>query len=607
MRRPSGNDLLIATSRHGEPLMLKREQRSRHLYVTGSTGSGKSKFLEYLICQDIANWRKSECGLLLLDPHGAIYDGLMHWLPRTSSVSVRPRPIIPIDLRRDDWVVAYNILRQRERVAASVVTDNLVDALTYVWGAMGTNQTPLFARIATTVFQALYDHKLTLVEALKILEFPNREFRATLARGTKDEATRATLEALNDLKASDYEFQIGSTRNRFQRLLRNDSLRAAFGQTEVSFDFGQALSEGAIVLVSLATEGGTVSQENASTFATLMLADLWTAAKERGKGTDPKPFYLYIDEFQRFVSPTIAENLDEARGFGLHLTLAHQYPSQLIEASRDYGQRLYESIMENARSKVVFSLSLRDRNLSPLADWFYSGTYDPHRVKHELYSRKVMDYTEETREILTYGTSRGSARSDATGALVGGGTVQRQAVSGGYDGVLLSPTHWSSSTSQVSTSSNTTTRGDTQSESESESRSEVPVFMPIFGEELASIQFLSLDEQRFLAEQRIMRQPDRHATARFLGMDTPVELRTPEVPPRFGSEERTEDYRREQLAKLPFVLSCEEAQARLEKRHSALVLPLITPETEPRSFKRRVPSRATMKSHVGSKDDTDGG
>ena len=68
----------------GKPLMLTKEQRSRHLYVTGSTGSGKSKFLEYLIRQDILNWRKSdECGLLLLDPHGAIYDGIMAWLART--------------------------------------------------------------------------------------------------------------------------------------------------------------------------------------------------------------------------------------------------------------------------------------------------------------------------------------------------------------------------------------------------------------------------------------------------------------------------------------------------------------------------------------------
>jgi hypothetical protein len=602
----SGNDLLIATSSHGEPLILTKEQRSRHLYVTGSTGSGKSKFLEYLIRQDIINWRKGgECGLLLLDPHGAIYDGLMPWLARTSYIY--ERPVVPIDLRRDDWVVAYNLLRRREQVAASVVTDNLVDALAYVWGAGGTNETPRLARNTATVFQALYEHGLTLVEVLKVLEFGSHEFRAHLARGTKDETARVTLERLNTLKPSDYLMETESTVNRFQRLLRNESLRAAFGQTEVSFDFGQALSEGAIVLVSLATEGGTVSQENTRTFATLMLADLWTAAKERGKGTDPKPFYLYIDEFQRFVTPTIAENLDEARGFGLHLTLAHQYPSQLIEASREYGQRLYESVMENARSKVVFSLSLRERNLAPLADWLYSGTYDPSRVKHELHSTKVMGYSEETRDITARGTSRGTARSEARGTGAGAATGHSEIMSGTYDGgVLLNPMQWSSGTSQVATTTDTTARGDSNSESESESVSEVPVFIPIFGKELASVQYFSLEEQRFQAEQRIMMQKDRYATARFLGMHVPVELRTPELSSRPGNEESVEAYRQEQLAKWSFVLSCEEAQARLEKRSAAIALSTIAPETEPATYKRRVGSRARMKAHVGGKEDNHG-
>jgi TraM recognition site of TraD and TraG len=324
-----------------------------------------------------------------------------------------------------------------------------------------------------------------------------------------------------------------------------------------------------IVLVSLATEGGTVSQENASTFATLMLADLWTAAKERGKGTDPKPFYLYLDEFQRFVSPTIAENLDEARGFGLHLTLAHQYPSQLIEASREYGQRLYESVMENARSKVVFSLSLRDRNLAPLADWLYSGTFDPSRVKHELYSTKVMGYAEETREISSRGTSRGTGRSEARGEAVGMGSMQGEYWGASGDGaVILTPTQWSQSTGESRASTDTSTRGQSESESESESVSEVPVFIPIFGEERSSVQYSPLEEQRFQAEQRIMMQKERHATARFLDMNTPVELRTPDVSPLFVREGRVEKYRLEQLAKLPYVLSCEEAQARLEKRHT---------------------------------------
>ena len=280
MARFPGNDLLIAHAPHGEKLMLSARDRSMHLYVVGATGVGKSKFLEHIVRQDIRNWRKSECGLLLLDPHGAVYDGVMQWLARMSYIY--DRPIIPIDLRCDDWVVAYNLLRER-KAAASVITANMVDALAYVWGAGSTDATPLFARTATMVFRALYEHKLTLSDALSILEQANQDFRALLARAIEDDFTRASLERMNTLRTADYNAEVGSTLNRFQRLLGNNLLKATFGQPDISLDLGAALEEGHIILVSLATEGGNVSPEDADTFATLMLADLWTAAKERGK------------------------------------------------------------------------------------------------------------------------------------------------------------------------------------------------------------------------------------------------------------------------------------------------------------------------------------
>jgi Helicase HerA, central domain len=125
MARFPGNNLLIAHAPQGGKLMLSPKDRSMHMYVVGSTGVGKSKFLEHIVREDIRNWRKSGCGLLLLDPHGAVYDGVMQWLARYSDVY--DRPIIPIDLRRDDWVVAYNLLRER-KTAASVITANMVDA-----------------------------------------------------------------------------------------------------------------------------------------------------------------------------------------------------------------------------------------------------------------------------------------------------------------------------------------------------------------------------------------------------------------------------------------------------------------------------------------------
>jgi len=162
MRPAPGNDLNIGNVvGRNATLTFPRQSRDKHLYVCGGTGTGKSKFLEHLIRQDILNWRKSKCGLLVIDPHGSLYDSLMAWL---SWINI-DRPVVPIDLRRDDWIIGYNLLRQRKTAATTVIVDNFVDAMSYVWGETGTDRTPLFARWATNVIRTLYEHGYTLVEA----------------------------------------------------------------------------------------------------------------------------------------------------------------------------------------------------------------------------------------------------------------------------------------------------------------------------------------------------------------------------------------------------------------------------------------------------------
>lgn len=392
-----GNDLSLGNIvTRNAPLNLPSTARDKHLYVCGATGTGKSKFLESLIRQDILNWRKSKCGLLLLDPHGSLYDSLMAWMAWHDI----DRPVIPIDLRRSDSVISYNLLRRRA-ANASVVVDNFVEAMAFVWGQGGTDQTPLFARWASNVIRTLYDNEHTLVEAEYLTDRVGKAARERMSVKLTDAASRQDWAFANTLNPKEFEAQIGSTVNRLQRFIRNDTMRAMFGQTDVSLDLRKALDDGAIILVSLATERARVSKENAELFATLLLSDLWTAAQERGKSDNVKPFYVYIDEFQRFVTPTIAENLDEARGYGIHCTLAHQFPNQLLDRGPD-GRRIYNSIMENASSKVVFRLS-HEENLLVLAKWLFMGVLNPEEIKHELYSTKVMSYREEYRTI--YGES----------------------------------------------------------------------------------------------------------------------------------------------------------------------------------------------------------
>ncbi len=154
MPRPLGNDLELGIDpKTGAAVHFSAGKRSTHLYVCGSTGTGKSKFLEHLIRQDIQKWRLSKCGLLLIDPHGSLYDSLMEWM----AFRRLKRLVVPIDLRSDEWIVAYNMLRQRPGADPSVIVSNFVQAMAHVWGQSGTNETPLFARWAGNVLRTLYE------------------------------------------------------------------------------------------------------------------------------------------------------------------------------------------------------------------------------------------------------------------------------------------------------------------------------------------------------------------------------------------------------------------------------------------------------------------
>jgi hypothetical protein len=579
VRRAPGNNLILGKiAGRRESLGLSSTERDKHLYICGGTGTGKSKFLENLIRQDIRNWSKSKCGLLVIDPHGNLYDNLINWL----AWSKLERPIVPIDLRQDDWVISYNLLRQRQFVDPAVLVDNLIDAMAYVWGQGGTNQTPLFARWAGNVLRTLYEKGLTLIQAEHLINRVEKQIRRALTADLTDKPSQQDWQFADTLNAKDFEAQIGSTVNRLQRFIRNQTMRSMFGLPDISLDLGRALEEGSIILVSLATERAKVSKENAELFATLLLSDLWTAAQERGKRDGVKPFYVYLDEFQRFVTPTISDNLDEARGFGLHLTMAHQFPNQLLDRGEN-GRRVYNSIMENASSKVVFRLQ-HDENLRAMAQWLFMGVMNPDEVKHELYSTKVMAYREEIRDI--YGESSSSGRSAGS---------QRGSASGaGYGGTSVFPfdeTGMPSSTSQSWSSFASDSFGESESSSESrtESVTRVPMLVPEFGKELSHVQFRSLDEQLFRAMAVLFDQQQRQGVARLVGMNAPVSIYTPDVGKKPGNERKTREFLERCYGKLPFALPSVEAQKQIADRADTFVETVLRESAdEPATAKRRI-------------------
>jgi hypothetical protein len=578
MGRVRGNSVNLGViDGNGISLEMTPEQRATHLYVCGSTGTGKSKMLEHLLRQDIAQWHENKCGLLLLDPHGSLYDSLIKWIAWNEDV-LKGVPIVPIDLRQKDWTIGYNVIRPRTQADAAVVVENFVQAMAYVWGVDGTAATPLFARNSKNILWTLYEKGLTILESELLIDRMNKRIRTEMSAGHSKRSVVQDWAYANSLSPKDFDAQISSTVNRFHTFLHNERLRLMFGQNGASLDLGHAIEKGSIILVNLSTEGARVSEEDAALFATLLLSDLWTASKERGKGTDEKdvkPFYVYIDEFQNFVTPTIAKNLDQARGYGLHLILANQFPRQILHTGAN-GAQVYDSVMGNARSKVVFSTQGRE-NLEPLAFDLFMGVMNPDEIKHELYSTKVLDYVEETRTVR----STSESWSDATGDFTGqtetestGGTI--------YEYEKQDPSVWNESGADSTGTSHMEMRGGGSSESE------VPFLRPVMGKELSSVQFRSLEEQQFRAMVALHDQAQRHCVARLVGNNQPFTIVTPMIEASLSDKKMVKSFLTRKYRKLPFALKNADAHKAIADRERKIAESLLVNTAEPEAIKRKI-------------------
>jgi len=559
------------------PVVLPASARKQHVYVCGGTGVGKSKLLEHMIRRDILEWSRTKCGLILLDPHGSIFDNLIAWLadPRNKM----DRPIIPIDLRSNRWAVSYNLLHQRPTVNTSVIVDNFVEAMAHVWGESGTTNTPLFARNARMVLRTLYEGHFTLSDVVHLMDSSGKQVRQAMSAKVTDPVAKRHWREVDQLSSRDFIDRMSSTLNRLERFVGHELFRAILGQPDESLDLYQAMEDGAIILVSLATEEGKISEENAHTFGTLLLSDLWTAAKMRRKANNPKPFYVYLDEFQEFITPTIAKSLDQARGFGLHLTMSHQFPLQL-KNSGEHGQRLYDSVMENASSKIIFRLQ-NIENLTPLAHSLFMGVLDPDEVKHRLYSTKVMGYADEIQEDRSRSTTRGqggASHSSSTRSEGEGGSERMNP----DEEEMGSLSAWNQCFSDASGSS------ESWMNSETESVSQRHVLRPTMGRELSSVQFRSIDEQLFRAMQGLFRQQDRHYAVRMVGQQAPLFARTPDVRPCCPTPTEVKRYFDRQCKRWPFFLPLLEAQHRIDARLTELPKHLLEGASEEAPTARRM-------------------
>lgn len=329
---------------------LSHEQRRRHMFVPGASDTGKSRFLEHLMRQDLLDPRKP--GFLLIDPHGTLYDSVVHFCAVRQLD--RRRKIHLLNPHIDGWACGVNPLKSANKYNADVIASTLRNAFCQVWGEDMSNK-PGVREALDVVFYTLAINQLSLVEADQLTELRNIDQLQHFAETTEDPKWRGRVEHFLDMgrdrkQQEMFVAQMSAVGRRVSDFTSNILVRNMIGQTEDSLDLLDCMQNGDIVLANL-RYSDRFSLENSRLLGTILINDLYVQAPRRSEEEGRRhPFYAYVDESHRYLTDDITDILIETRKYGVHLILALHFIEELKIAS----DKVYFGVMNGAQTKVVF-------------------------------------------------------------------------------------------------------------------------------------------------------------------------------------------------------------------------------------------------------------
>lgn len=334
---------------------LEQAARSRHVYVLGATGTGKSTLLANMIRQDIRDGR----GVCLIDPHGDLYDQIVENLPLS-----RAKDVVLFNPGQSDFAPGLNILecsgpgRSRQ---INFAINELLKTFQRIYAQVPEAFGPMFEIYYRNALLLLLESDLPAVTILELsLVFENRAYRQfvlgrcknpTVIGFWRDIAEKAGGEAA----LANIAPYITCKLNAFTY---NALIRPIVGQAESTIDFRGVMNRQGILLVKLPK--GLLGEFDAQLLGSFILSRIFAVAMSRADIPIHKrhAFHLYVDEFQNFVNDGAAFMLAEARKYGLHLTLANQNLSQL---TANVGrQNVMEAVLGNVGSLIAFRVGAPD-------------------------------------------------------------------------------------------------------------------------------------------------------------------------------------------------------------------------------------------------------
>ena len=323
---------------------IKEKNRRGHMYLIGKTGTGKSSLIANMAISDIRQGN----GVAVIDPHGDLVQSLLLHIPKE-----RIQDVIYFNPGDIEYPIAFNPLSKISPDHRHLVVSGLISVFKKIWFEFWG---PRLEHILRNALLTLLEYPgATLLDIPRLLTEPG--FRAkVLSRLTNTQVRSFWTYEFDKYTPWLRSEAVSPILNKMGQFLTSLPLRNIVGQAESSFKMRSVMDEGKILLVNLAK--GVIGEDNSALLGSLLVTILYLSAVSRASMPDEKrkSFYLYVDEFHNFVSLAFPDILSEARKYGLHLILAHQYIAQLHE-------KVCSGIFGNVGTIISFRIGFEDAHI----------------------------------------------------------------------------------------------------------------------------------------------------------------------------------------------------------------------------------------------------
>jgi len=341
---------------------IKRKDRRQHIYVLGKSGTGKSVLLFNMIIQNIENGS----GICVVDPHGELVESVLSAIPPH-----RMKDVVYFNPADTDFHIGFNVLELVDPKYKHLVASGLMGIFTKIWANAWSARMEYI--LNNTILALLDTPGSTLLGIPRMLV--DKDYRQKIISNLKDPVIKAFW--VHEYEAWQEKFRneaIAPIQNKVGQFLSTSIIRNIVGQSNSTINIFDIMNEGKIFLVNVSK--GRIGEDNSSLLGGMIITKIQLAAMERVRipEDERKDFYLYVDEFQNFVTDAFAGILSEARKYRLNLTVAHQYTAQLVS---EKNSSVRDAIFGNVGTMIVFRVGADDAE-------FLEKEFDPEFTPQDI-------------------------------------------------------------------------------------------------------------------------------------------------------------------------------------------------------------------------------